>query len=113
MARRGPMAVDREHRVRARTSFVAAPQPAVQLVVPRARRAAPLACGAATPARDSQPFPAWLKLARSASTVARMSLVVWGELIDEMCHAHAALDGGIVLERQLRGPLHPQLACKP
>src|SRR5438477_1792404 len=51
--------------------------------------------------------------ARSASTVARMSLVVWGELIDEMCHAHAALDGGIVLERQLRGPLHPQLACKP
>src|SRR5579864_3080826 len=48
--------------------------------------------------------------ARSASTTAVRSLVVWGELIDEVGHAHAALDRGIVLECQLRSPLHAELA---
>ena len=37
--------------------------------------------------------------------------VVWGELIDQLGHAHAALDRGIVLEHQLRSPLQPQLPC--
>src|SRR5207244_7597543 len=50
--------------------------------------------------------------ARSASATASRSLVVWGELIDQLCHAHAALDRRIVLEGQLRGPLHSKLACK-
>src|SRR5579864_5765941 len=48
--------------------------------------------------------------ARRASATALRSLVGWGELIDEVGHAHAALDRGIVLERQLRSPLHPELA---
>src|SRR4029078_13136189 len=32
------------------------------------------------------------------------------ELVDELAHTHAALDGGIVLKGQLRGSLHSQLA---
>src|SRR5438309_692226 len=51
--------------------------------------------------------------ARSASTTASRSLVVWGELIDEVGHAHAALDRWIVLEGQLRGPFHSQLPRQP
>src|SRR5581483_8175346 len=50
---------------------------------------------------------------RVASATAARSVVVWGELIDEVCHAHAALDRRIVLEGQLRGPLHSQLAREP
>src|SRR5919206_1340042 len=46
---------------------------------------------------------------RRASTTAARSFVS-GELIDELCHADPALDRRIVLEGQLRGPLHSQLA---
>src|SRR5579862_3778486 len=51
----------------------------------------------------------------SASAIAWRSLVcvmavVRRELVDELAHSHAALDRGIVLERELRGPLHSQLA---
>src|SRR5690348_3733743 len=51
--------------------------------------------------------------ARSASATALRSLVVWGELIDEVGHAHAALDRRIVLEGQLGSPLHTKLAREP
>src|SRR4030095_1974108 len=51
---------------------------------------------------------------RSASATAVRSLVVvWGELIDQVRHADAALDGVIVLKRQLRSPFHSELACDP
>src|ERR687887_1673935 len=46
---------------------------------------------------------------RIASATAATSLVVWGELIDQLHHADPALDGRIVFERQLRRPLQPQL----
>src|SRR5918995_9494 len=46
---------------------------------------------------------------RSASATALRSLVVWGELIDQVRHPDAALDGRIVFEGQLRGPFQPQL----
>src|SRR3970040_1808641 len=49
---------------------------------------------------------------RIASTTAARSVVVWGELIDQLGHAHAALDGRIVLEGELRGPLHLQLPAQ-
>src|SRR5438105_8821900 len=49
---------------------------------------------------------------RSASTTAARSCVS-GELIDELCHADPSLDRRIVLEGQLRGPLHSQLAPDP
>ena len=39
--------------------------------------------------------------------------VVWGELINQLGHANPALDRRIVLEGQLRSPLHAQLACEP
>src|SRR5918995_402373 len=49
---------------------------------------------------------------RIASTIASRSLaVVWGELIDQLGHADPALDRRIVLEGQLRSPLHSQFAC--
>src|ERR671933_1610599 len=51
--------------------------------------------------------------ARIASATAPTSLVVWGELIDQLRHADPALDGRIVFEGQLRRPLHPQLARQP
>src|SRR5512132_495018 len=52
--------------------------------------------------------------ARSASATAVRSLVVvWGELIDQVRHPDAALDGVIVLKRQLRSPFHSELACDP
>src|SRR5688572_21222589 len=53
--------------------------------------------------------------ARIASTTASRSdcFVVWGELIDQLGHVHAALDRRIVLERQLRSPLQAQLARDP
>src|SRR5919202_2457264 len=50
---------------------------------------------------------------RIASATAPISLVVWGELIDQLRHADPALDRGIVFERQLRRPFHPQLARQP
>src|SRR5689334_2643663 len=48
---------------------------------------------------------------RSASATACRSLVwvVWGELIDQLGHADPALDGRIVFEGQLWGPLHSEL----
>src|SRR5947209_19839972 len=53
-------------------------------------------------------------LARSASaTACRSAVVLWGELIDELCHAHAALDRRIVLEGELGSSLHPEFACQP
>src|SRR5216117_463090 len=50
---------------------------------------------------------------RIASATAVTSLVVWGELINQLRHADPALDGRIVFERELRCPLQPQLACQP
>src|SRR5512133_1400936 len=50
---------------------------------------------------------------RIAAATAATSLVVWGELIDQLRHADPALDGRIVFERELRRPLHPELASEP
>src|SRR5947208_3055271 len=50
---------------------------------------------------------------RIASATAATSLVVWGELINQLRHADPALDGRIVFERELRCPLQPQLAGQP
>src|SRR5436190_17455161 len=50
---------------------------------------------------------------RIASATAVTSLVVWGELINQLRHADPALDGRIVFERELRCPLQPQLPCQP
>src|SRR5580765_8107414 len=48
---------------------------------------------------------------RIASTTACSSLVVvWGELIDQLRHPDPTLHRRIVFERQLRGPLQPELA---
>src|SRR5665647_1873441 len=51
--------------------------------------------------------------ARSASATACRSVFcaipVGGELVDELCHTDATLDREIVLEGQLRSPLHPEL----
>src|SRR6478609_3244840 len=52
----------------------------------------------------------WSRIA--SATAARSLAVVWGELIDQLRHADPAFDGRIVLERELRGPLHAELACK-
>src|SRR5712692_9245094 len=51
---------------------------------------------------------------RSASATACRSLIVCVgcELIDQLGHAHAALDRRIVLERQLRSPLQGELAAE-
>src|SRR5919199_4269254 len=47
----------------------------------------------------------------AAAAAARSSLVVvWGDLIDQLRHAGGALDRRIVLEGQLRSPLHSELA---
>src|SRR5665647_398341 len=54
--------------------------------------------------------------ARSASATACRSvfcaITVGGELVDQLCHTDATLDGEIVLEGQLRCPLHPELPCE-
>src|SRR5919204_1655653 len=50
------------------------------------------------------------RLRIASATAARSVVVVWGELINQLRHPHAALDRRIVLERQLRSPLQPQLA---
>src|SRR5215204_5881260 len=51
--------------------------------------------------------------ARIASTTAATSLaVVWCELINQLGHANPALDRRIVLEGQLRSPLHAEFAGK-
>src|SRR6266446_5701795 len=48
---------------------------------------------------------------RIASATAVSSLaVVWGELIDQLCHADPTFDRRIVLEGQLGSPFHAQLA---
>src|SRR5256886_3935401 len=49
----------------------------------------------------------------TACATAATSLVVWGELINQLRHADPALDGRIVFERELRCPLQPQLAGQP
>src|SRR6266571_4315739 len=46
----------------------------------------------------------------ACATAERSLAVVWGELIDQLRHPDPSLDGRIVLERQLRGPLEPELA---
>src|SRR5215510_10295763 len=46
---------------------------------------------------------------RIASATASTSLVVWGELIDQLRHADPTLDRRIVLEGELRRPLQAQL----
>jgi uncharacterized protein len=46
---------------------------------------------------------------RIASATAATSLVVWGELIDQLRHTDPALDGRIVFEHELRRPLEPKL----
>src|SRR5580765_776272 len=48
----------------------------------------------------------------SVMAVAGVIGVVRSELVDQLAHTHATLDGGIVLERELRGSLHSQLAGK-
>lgn len=50
---------------------------------------------------------------RIASATAATSLVVWGELINQLRHADPALDCRIVFERELRCPLQPQFAREP
>src|SRR5687767_121181 len=91
---------------------------------PRNMTASLPSCSSASPDASSEPraspsgFSCVVSRKRScvriASATAERSLgVVWGELIDELRHAHAALDGGIVFEGQLRGPLHSQLPCDP
>src|SRR2546423_15028187 len=50
---------------------------------------------------------------RRACTTASRSLIVGGELVDQLRHLDAALDGRIVFEGQLRGPLQPQLGRQP
>src|ERR671932_892961 len=53
--------------------------------------------------------------ARSASATAPRSsfVVVWCDLIDQLRQAGGALDRRIVLEGQLRGPLHSELSRDP
>src|SRR5881394_2078953 len=53
----------------------------------------------------------WPRIA-SATAVSSLA-VVWGEFIDQFCHADAALDRRIVFECQLRSSLHAQLAREP
>src|SRR5436853_2463769 len=51
---------------------------------------------------------------RNAATTACRSLdvcvILWCELVDQPAHSHAVLDGRIVLEGQLWGSFHAQLA---
>src|SRR6266511_376997 len=49
----------------------------------------------------------WPRIA--SATAVRSLAVVWGELIDQLRHAHAALDRRIVLEGQLGRSLHSEL----
>src|SRR5919205_4510702 len=51
--------------------------------------------------------------ARHGPATAATSLVVWGELIDQLRHADPALDCRIVFERELGRPLHAELAGEP
>src|SRR6266576_6967174 len=48
----------------------------------------------------------------ASATAVRSLAVVWGELIDQLCHADPTFDRRIVLERQLRGSFQAQLAPK-
>src|SRR5205823_757906 len=50
---------------------------------------------------------------RIASATAATSLVVWGELIDQLRHADPVLDRRIVFERELWCSLKPELAREP
>src|SRR5919204_2742147 len=47
---------------------------------------------------------------RIAFATPSRSVVVWGELIDQLRHPNPPLDGGIVFEGELRRPLHSELA---
>src|SRR6476469_8373437 len=46
------------------------------------------------------------------ATAAKSLTVVWGELIDQLCHSDPTFDRGIVLEGQLRGSFHAELTRK-
>src|SRR6202795_5315720 len=46
------------------------------------------------------------------ATAAKSLAVVWGELIDQLCHADPTFDRRIVLEGQLGSAFHAQLARK-
>ena len=50
---------------------------------------------------------------RDRLQVSRLCVILGCELVDQLAHPHATLDRRIVLEGQLRGPLHPQLAREP
>src|SRR6266516_41956 len=80
-------------------------------------------CSRASLAASSEPraspsgFSCVVRTKRSCSRIAsatavRSLAVVWGELIDQLCHADPTFDRRIVLEGQLRGPFHAQLAGK-
>src|SRR6266550_2655885 len=49
----------------------------------------------------------------ASATALRSFAVVWGELINQLRHADAFRDRGIVFEGQLRSPLHPELGRQP
>src|ERR1700675_1946976 len=48
----------------------------------------------------------------ASATAVRSLAVVWGELIDQLCHADPTFDRRLVLERQLRSSFQAQLASK-
>src|SRR6266576_4928585 len=48
----------------------------------------------------------------ASATAVRSLAVVWGELIDQLCHADPTFDRRIVLEGQLRSPFHAQFASE-
>src|SRR5690242_12878551 len=49
---------------------------------------------------------------RRARATASRSVVVWGELIDELSHPHSPLNRRIVLKAQLGSSFHSQLASQ-
>src|SRR6266550_1086494 len=78
-------------------------------------------CSSARFAASSEPraspsgFSCVVRTNRSCSRIAsatavRSLAVVWGELIDQLCHADPTFDRRIVLERKLGSPFHAQLA---
>src|SRR6266487_466628 len=78
-------------------------------------------CSSARFAASSEPraspsgFSCVVRTKRSCSRIASATAVsslavVWGELIDQLCHADPTFDRRIVLEGQLRSPFHTQLA---
>src|SRR5712691_9380237 len=80
-----------------------------------------LNCSRARFAASSEPraspsgFSCVVRTNRSCSRIApatavRSLAVVWGELIDQLCHADPTFDRRIVLEGQLWSSFHAQLA---